>query len=172
LFLDCSLVRLWFKDCALSILGCTLWTDYALDGDVAAAMRSADDELSDHREIGLQGGVFHPSDALALHGEHRAWLSAQIRKLNAETPRPEILVVTHHAPCRDALGGRAQSLAPSYGSDMSAELAAWAPLTWIHGHTHYRHLTKIGAATVASAPRGYPGQDREARFYTCGILDL
>ena len=172
MFLDCNLVRLWFKGRALCVLGCTLWTDYALDDDASAAMQSADKEMSDHQEIGWHGGVLQPADALALHGEHRAWLSAQIRKLHEETPRPEILVVTHHAPCRDALGDRALSLAPSYGSDMSTELAAWAPLTWIHGHTHHRHLTKIGAATIASAPRGYPGHEHADGGYVCGILDL
>ena len=172
IFLDCNVVRLWLKGRALAVLGCTLWTDYELAGDASAAMQQADKELSDHKEVGWKGGVFHPTDALALHRDHRAWLSAQIRKLRDETPRPEILIVTHHAPCREALGERAQSLGPSYGSDMGAELASWAPLTWIHGHTHHRHLTKIGMATVASAPRGYPGQKNGAGGYRCGILDL
>jgi 3',5'-cyclic AMP phosphodiesterase CpdA len=172
IFLDCSVVRLWFKGRAVCVLGCTLWTDYALNGDPSAAMQSADKEMSDHQEIGWNGGVFHPTDALALHRDHRAWLSAQIRKLNEETPRPEILIVTHHAPCRDALGERVLSLGPSYVSDMGPELSAWAPLTWIHGHTHHRHLTKIGTATIASAPRGYPGQAHGVRGYRCGILSL
>ncbi|MGA7710879.1 MAG: metallophosphoesterase [Rhizomicrobium sp.] len=172
IFLDCSVVRLWFKGRAVCVLGCTLWTDYALNGDASAAMQSADKEMSDHQEIGWNGGVFHPTDALALHRNHRAWLSAQIRKLNEETPRPEILIVTHHAPCRDAIGERVLSLGPSYGSDMSRELSAWAPLTWIHGHTHHRHLTKIGDAMIASAPRGYPGQAHGLGGYTCGLLIL
>ena len=172
LFLECNLARLWLGGLPLAVLGCTLWTDYAIHGDEESAMHFAARDLRDHQLIGWNGGMFLPADALALHRKHRAWLEAQMRKLKVETPRPEILIVTHHAPCPVAVGHRARVLAPAYASDMLTEIADWAPVTWIHGHAHHRHLTRIGAATIASAPRGYPGEPATSTPYVCGILTL
>jgi len=169
LFLDCNLARLWIDGRLLVVLDCTLWTDYRLDGDADAAMQNAARAMSDHQTIGWNGGMFQPEQALSLHRDHRAWLAAQMRRLAAETPRPEILVVTHHAPVRQAIGTRAASFAPSYASDMLAEISDWAPLTWIHGHTHLRHVTRIANATIASAPRGY-GDGPEG--FACDMLSI
>jgi 3',5'-cyclic AMP phosphodiesterase CpdA len=171
LFLESNTARFWFADRPLAVLGCTLWTDYAIAGNAVSAMHSAEQRMNDHKSIGWNGGVFLPEHALELHRRHRAWLTAQIGRLSAERPRPEIIVVTHHAPCRDAVGPRALDLAPSYASDLGAEIRAWEPLSWIHGHTHRRHTVKIGSSTVISAPRGYPAECT-GDDYVCGVLEL
>jgi hypothetical protein len=171
LFLDGNTARFWFSGRPLAVLGCTFWTDYAIADNAEAAMRDAELRMNDHKSIGWNGGIFLPEHARELHRKQRAWLAAQVKKLAAERPRPEILIVTHHAPCREAIGPRTSDLAPSYASDMTAEISAWAPLTWIHGHTHHRHTVAIGRATVVSAPRGY-GSEQCAENYSCGILDL
>jgi hypothetical protein len=170
-FLDGNTVRFWFSGRPLAVLGCTLWTDYAIAGNAEAAMYHAEKQMNDHKSIGWNGGMFLPEHALELHRKQRVWLAAQIVKLAAERPRPDILIVTHHAPCRDAIGPRVFDLASSYASDLRAEISSWGPLTWIHGHTHHRHTAKIGQATVASAPRGY-ASDGERAAYLCGILEL
>jgi hypothetical protein len=171
LFLDANTARFWFSGRPLAVLGCTLWTDYAIFGNAETAMQNAEQRMNDHKSIGWDGGLFLPEHELHLHFKQRALLAAQIKKLSAERPRPEILIVTHHAPCRDAIGPRVLDMAPSYASDISGEISQWAPLTWVHGHTHHRHMVKIGQATVVSAPRGYPSESVEAN-YTCGILNL
>ena len=64
----------------LRILGATLWTDYAVTGDPAAAMTAAEREIHDHRLIrrSESSGPFSPIDALAEHRLSRTWL---LRKL-------------------------------------------------------------------------------------------
>jgi hypothetical protein len=170
-FLQKNIVRFWFSGRPLAVLGCVLWTDYAILGDAETAMRAAEVRMYDHQAIGWNGGPFLPRDAFALHRKERAWLAASIAKLKAETPPPKILIVTHHAPCRQAIGPRVYALAPSYASDVTDEISAWGSLTWIHGHTHHRHLTKIAEATVASAPCGYASEPGFG-VYACGIMDL
>ena len=80
----------------LRILGATLWTDYAVAGDPAAAMTAAEREIYDHRLIRRSegSGFFSPVDALAEHRLSRTWL---LRKL-AEPADGPTLVVTHHVP--------------------------------------------------------------------------
>src|SRR5262249_37161815 len=56
-------------------LGCALWTDYALYGDVANAMDYAEATLSDHRVIRVSSGQFLPRHALSNHRRSRAWLA-------------------------------------------------------------------------------------------------
>lgn len=168
IYLNCNVARLWFGGEPLVVLGCTLWTDYALvDHGEASGVEL---KMNDQQQILLKSGPFRPADAQRFHHEHRSWLDAQLKKIAAEKPVPRILVVTHHAPIPQALGRRAIAIAKSYASDLRDEIAAWPPLHWIHGHTHHRHETRVGDSTVVSAPRGYPGDAPEG--YVCGILDI
>ena len=167
-YLNCNVARFWFDGEPLVVLGCTLWTDYMLASD--SEFEGAELRMHDHQQILLKSGPFQPADAQDFHHKHRSWLDAQLKKIAAERPQPRILVVTHHAPIPQALGKRGAALAKSYASDLRTEIASWPRLSWIHGHTHHRHETPVGASTVVSAPRGYPGDGLEG--YVCGILDI
>lgn len=168
--LNGSTARFWFGGRPIVVLGCTLWTDYALNGDTAAAMAAAA-RMNDHTAIGWNGGLFSPEQALSLHLAQRDWLRTRMAALALEKPRPAVLIVTHHAPCPQAIGPRVADFAPCYASDLREEIAAWGPLVWIHGHTHKRHDTRIGQARIVSAPRGYAGDDTYAGF-SCGIVEV
>lgn len=167
-YLNCNVARFWFGGEPLVVLGCTLWTDYALASD--GELSGAELRMHDHQQILLNSGLFRPADAQHLHRQHRFWLDTQLKKIAVEDPKPNILVVTHHAPIPQALGKRGAALARSYASDLRSEIASWPSLFWIHGHTHHRHETGVGASVVVSAPRGYPGDALEG--YVCGILDI
>ena len=75
----------------LRILGATLWTDYAVAGDPAAAMTAAEREIYDHRLIRRSegSGFFSPVDALAEHRLSRTWL---LRKLTEPADGPTLVV--------------------------------------------------------------------------------
>jgi len=81
---------------ALRVLGATLWTDYAVTGDPAAAMAAAAGEIYDHRLIRRHrdGAGFAPADALGEHQLSRSWLAAKLATPHAGPT----LVVTHHVP--------------------------------------------------------------------------
>lgn len=170
-FLDAQRTRFWFGGRPLVVLGCTLWTDFAIHGDTHAAMIDAAAKMNDHKVIGWNGAPFTPEQSLSLHFRQREWLSAQMTAIAQEPTRPQVLIVTHHAPCLAGVGGRVAWLAPSYASDLEAEMGSWGPLTWIHGHTHHRHETVLGDACILSAPRGYASEPYASGF-ACGVVEM
>ncbi len=83
-------------------LGCTLWTDYDLYGDAAAAMAAAARGLNDHRLIRRQGRLFTPADALDRHVTEKIWLAGALaRKHDGPT-----VVVTHHCVSQKSVHAR------------------------------------------------------------------
>ena len=169
-FLEQKIASLWFRDQRLHILGCTLWTDYAIDGQPDASMREAARRMRDHACINWEAGCFLPAHALDLHRASLAWLDAQMANLRSRDPLARILIVSHHAPCRTGL--KAGRFAPAYASDLESRIRAWHPQGWIHGHTHQGHLTLIDDVPVTSAPRGYLGHDHRVLTYRPAVLEL
>ncbi|HTR10558.1 MAG TPA: metallophosphoesterase family protein [Paraburkholderia sp.] len=134
-------------------LGCCLWTDYALYGDVARSMDYAREAMSDHAAIRVRGGApFGPEEALAEHRRAVSWLEEELaRPFDGKT-----VVVTHHGVSPASIHPRFHDHPVNAGflSDLR-HLLARADL-WIHGHVHdsfdYRH----SKARVVANPRGYP----------------
>jgi predicted phosphodiesterase len=160
-FLENASACLTIAGRTLHILGCTLWTDYALDGDAAVAMDFAAKHMNDHRMISDSGGAFTPRQALDRHLVSRNWLRLALAHLGDRTT----LIVSHHAPSAAGLGARTGPIAPAYASSL---IPALRPTAWIHGHTHHRHITDLEGVQLCSAPRGY-GPDPH---YAPGLLVL
>jgi Calcineurin-like phosphoesterase len=146
---------------ALRVLGATLWTDYAVAGNPAAAMAAATGEIHDHRLIRRPGGAaFAPADALEEHRLSRAWLADKL----APPHTGPTLVVTHHVPhpaaCHPVHG--LNELAPAFCSDCGELIAAAASagtVAWIFGHHHWSHSAAVHGLPLLSAQPGYPGED-------------
>jgi predicted phosphodiesterase len=172
-FLENTVATFTIRGRRLHVLGCTLWTDYALNGDSDSAMRHARQIMNDHAFIQRGGAVFLPEDALAIHEHSRLWLHKTIAALHKRDSQATLLIVTHHAPSGNVLGARTGQIAPAYGSDLLAEFAPWHPAAWIHGHTHYRHDSVEDGIRMVSAPRGYVVYDgADALQFTPGILEI
>lgn len=177
-FLENESVTFDFDGQRLHVLGCTLWTDYAVNGaepgDIERAMRNAEDGLNDHRLIVQDGRVFTPQDALARHLESRAWLAMEIARIQSEDgPEARILVVTHHAPVPEAngefMGGK---LSAAYASDLRQEIAHWRPDAWFFGHTHYSFDMMVGPVRVVSAQRGYVCREPGAEDFVPRMVEI
>lgn len=70
------------------------------------------------------------SDVQLLHKDHLNWLRSELAKpFDGDT-----IVVTHHAPCFDALA-EGTPLPLLYASDLSALAREYAPFEWNFGHT-------------------------------------
>ena len=142
---------------AIRILGCTLWTDFALQDNPGAAMALAAEFLWDYREIRISPRLrpARPQDALRWHRRARAWLARELA-----TSRGRALVVTHHAPCRGSVSPAPHDrpYAPAYASDLRELIIRHEPVCWIHGHTHRRRDDLTGSTRIISNPRGYPDQ--------------
>ena len=135
-------------------LGCALWTDYSLAPEAGrpAIIEAARKINPDYRVIRNGERTFSPEDAMALHGEHRAWLARALDRPFAGTT----VVITHFAP-------HPGSIAPAYaghpgnaGFVVNLEsMMGRAPL-WLHGHTHTFFDYVVSGTRVVCNPRGYP----------------
>jgi predicted phosphodiesterase len=153
-YLERSVVQL----AGIRILGCCLWTDYALGGDPVQAMDEAELRMRDHHVIRVSGGGhFLPIHALYEHEKSRAWLQVELSKqFDGKT-----VVITHHGP-------HPNSVHPRYAGDPlnAAFVSDLTPLVehadfWIHGHVHDFFDYTVGKCRVIANPRGYARN----RFY-------
>ncbi len=163
----------------LHILGCTLWTDYRLNGDedrdVDKAMSEAEKCLNDHARVFLRGRRFTPEMARQRHEASRRWLGQEIGRIKAsEGPAARILVVTHHAPVPDANPPqyRGVGLSPAFASDLTAEIAEWQPTAWVWGHTHHSVDTWLGATRLISEQRGYVSSEPGADTFVPRVIEI
>jgi predicted phosphodiesterase len=144
-------------------LGCSLWTDFEIDGAQQrdAAMRAALKSMNDYRLIHVDSTSvwLTPQHTLERHRESRAWLAGALAD-PAFSTSPTV-VVTHHLPCPQSVMPWfvGDPLNPSYASDLPEALLTQADL-WIHGHTHDSAAYAIGQGAkqtrVVCNPRGYP----------------
>jgi len=155
------------------IIGCTLWTDYALFGigrrpQVMAACRQG---LNDHRVIGWQKHPwerFRPQEALSLHQRSRAFLAEAM----AVPFDGASIVVTHHAPHRGSLEARfaGDLLSGAFVSDCEDLIVRGAPALWVHGHTHQTADYRVGASRIVCNAHGYGLENR--RFDPAFLVEV
>lgn len=137
------------------ILGCALWTDFAIQGEgqKPAAIDYARDRMNDFREIQYQGRIFSPEDSIQLHLQSLEWLAEELAKpFDGRT-----VVVTHHMPSPKSIPSRflGSPLTPAFVSDLD-DFIKMNPLDlWIHGHTHDPFDYELHGTRVLCNPRGY-----------------
>ena len=141
--------------------GCTLWTDYALDGAslVPVAMENARRYMNDHRRIAWATRPswkrFRPEEACGLHRASRAFLDDALR------PRPDDrrarVVITHHAPSGRSIVAKyaGKPFNPCYPSNLDDLVERSGPALWVHGHVHDSQDYRIGGTRVVCNPKGY-----------------
>jgi Icc-related predicted phosphoesterase len=168
-FLENESAMFTFGGQTLAVLGCTLWTDYALNGDAQGSMMEAQAMMNDHNFITLNALPFTPLDAQHFHVDSLRWLHRELGRVAAT----RVIVVTHHAPSAKFLGQRRGAIAPAYASEILQDFAPFRPHLWIHGHTHYRHDSLIGQTRIVSAPRGYVAYDgADALQFRPGVIEI
>ena len=137
-------------------IGASLWTDYALFGDVPRAIQAAAYGLNDHRRIKWRRDPwqrFRPQEALLLHKRSRSFIeTALAAPFNGAT-----MVLSHHAPHPRSNHSRFGSdlLSAAYVSDLTPVIDAGRPDLWVHGHVHESFDYSVGATRVVCNPHGY-----------------
>lgn len=115
----------------------------------------------DHYEFHTRPSKFTPQKSVA---DHKAMLEVLDKVLKDTPPDQKVVVVGHHAPCK-------QSTKPGYEGEFIVNGAYSSDLTdimldnpkiklWVHGHTHTVFDYMIGSTRIASNPRGYVGYER------------
>lgn len=138
-------------------LCCTLWTDFMLTGDCAAAMDVAQSRMNDYTMIKAQDGWGHarPFDTQAIHQGHLRWLTDEISKPFAG----KTIVVTHHGPSPRATGP-IDTLTAAFSSDLDAWILHHKPDAWLFGHTHRQLSGRVGRTDIINVSLGYPDEER------------
>jgi 3',5'-cyclic AMP phosphodiesterase CpdA len=148
----------------LTILGCTLWTDFCLfgKGEQANAMLAAGYRMNDYNlirvaELGYQ--KLTPQGTLKMHRAQLKWLKGRLKDLKDRL----VVVATHHCPSGLSLDGCARVddiLAPAYASNLEHLMKDNPNIKlWCHGHTHHAVDYMVYDTRVVSNPLGYPGQE-------------
>jgi predicted phosphodiesterase len=142
-------------------LGCTLWTDFALYGDLVNAMADAQIGMNDYNLIRTEDGAppgkairFTPDAAFRRHIRERKWLEKKL----AEPFDGPTVVVTHHGPSPKSVPERFDTdpLTPAFSSNLEHIIEKYQPALWVHGHTHDSFDYTIGKTRVVCNPAGYP----------------
>ncbi|WMT73494.1 metallophosphoesterase [Bradyrhizobium sp. Ash2021] len=147
--------------------GCTLWTDFALNGDAHRAMVVAGDRMNDFKKIRTAAyrQRFLPHHALTRHFKSVAFLKTEMHKAR----EGKLVIISHHAPVpemSDEPGGSGNdpTLDPAFRSDLRRLMVpapddgrgALRPADlWIFGHTHESVDTTVGATRLVSNAKGY-----------------
>lgn len=142
----------------VTFLGCTLWTDFALDGTQAFSMFEAKSGMNDYKRIKFSKKPymrFTPHQTVRFHLDSLAFLERAL----AAAVGPKV-VITHHAPSRLSLPERLRQdrFSPAYASNLDGLMLEHGPALWVHGHIHDPVDYVVGATRVFSNPRGYPGE--------------
>jgi len=163
-----------FPDEKVVVLGCTLWTDFAINNMVGLDMLRAPDVMNDYKWINYKLGV-------PLRPEHLQWENSCSRnwlRVSIEIYRNrgwKVIVMTHHAPTE-------LSSAPEYKGDAdncyyvnNLEFDFPLPNIWVHGHCHNSSDYMIGDCRVLANPRGYVfggGKPENKQFDPCFSFDI
>jgi len=149
-------------------LGCTLWTDFQVAPDVDAAMRVAEQMMSDYSivQFGAENRVLRPGDTVELHSQSVAWL----RRALAECDAGKTIVVTHHAPSllSEPPFHLKSPLSGAFASNLDDLVERSRVPLWIHGHTHYNVDYQIGATRILTNQSGYP--DQRCKGFDAGLV--
>lgn len=138
-------------------LGCTLWTDFMLNGNPAIARFDAERTMADYHAIRILAPhrKLKAADTADAHQRSRAWLERELGSSDLPT-----VVVTHHAPATGSIAEQYKTnmLNPAFISDMDELVAGSGARYWIHGHTHSHFDYTLGDTRVVCNPRGYPNE--------------
>lgn len=146
-----------FPEHGVVVLGCTLWTDFHLNGRYMHDLHMAPLTMNDYKWIHSDLDQRLTPEWVAadnLHSKH--WLQENIKKYREGSWT--IVVATHHAPTRKSCefgvyAGNENNVyyANTYDTDYDF---VW-PDYWIHGHVHESADYEIEGCRVMTNPRGY-----------------
>ena len=139
----------------VAFLGCTLWTDFGLDGNPVLAQLTASTGMNDFRVTRVSPSYrrLHPRDLVQIHTKSRQWLSRELAIRRGE----RVVVITHHAPSERSIPARFahDPLNPAFASRLDSLVEESDAAVWVHGHIHDSSDYKIGHTRVVCNPRGY-----------------
>lgn len=140
-------------------VGATLWSDFNLHGNMSWAMRCAQTELDDYRQIKFS--IVPREQFGSGHSGGQNHIDKHFLRTTLDNPFDgPTVVVTHHAPSIMSLGPdfTGAPLPASAVTNLEPDIARYQPVAWIHGHIHHRSDYFIMGTRVICNPRGDPAE--------------
>jgi Icc-related predicted phosphoesterase len=137
-------------------IGCTLWTDFALDNNLYVSKIVAGLQMNDFAIIKCNDaikGILTVDNAIDLFKGDIAWMHSML----SEPFDGDTVVVTHHAPSIQSvdISYKGDRLNPAFASNLEDFILKFQPKLWIHGHCHNVSDYAIDKTRVICNPRGY-----------------
>lgn len=156
----------------LTFAGCTLWTDFALNGHQEIAMFDARTGMNDYKRIKYSKrpfARFTPERTVRTHFDSRTYLERVLTEAKGTA-----VVVTHHAPSRLSIPASlaGDRLSAAYASNLDDLMLHHRPVLWVHGHIHDPVDYMVGSTRVLSNPIGYPGERRDRSLCSQMIVQI
>lgn len=153
----------------IRFLGCTLWTDFACDGNAICSMNAARFNIADFSVIMHEQMLFTPEDSVRLFEQSYQWLDQNLLQRFAG----KTVVITHHAPSNQSVARYhvGSPLTPAFVSNLDAFIRSRKIDLWIHGHTHHNVDYMIAKTRVITNQKGYPDIIDET-FDPAQVIDL
>lgn len=169
-FLQCQYIDIG----EVRILGCTLWTDYQYQANVDT-MAAARRFMRDYKQIYAGGELFSPEVSIQIHTAHRQWLQQAL--ITAQALGKKTVVMSHHSISPLSVSEKFANLPSNaaFVSDLSSWMHEdWAPVLWVHGHTHEAFDYQINKTRVIVNPRAYPNEvsSTELAFTWNKVVDI
>ncbi|MCB1212099.1 MAG: hypothetical protein KDK97_22440, partial [Verrucomicrobiales bacterium] len=140
-------------------LGCSLWTDFALNGDASVGALVAEGMMNDFKRIRFYPGYgrLRAGHLRRIHADSVLWLQQQFEVHSGR----KIVVLTHHAPSPRSIPDkwRDQPINCAFASDLEDLVASSKAVLWVHGHIHDQSDYLLANTRVIANPRGYPRED-------------
>jgi predicted phosphohydrolase len=138
--------------------GSTLWTDFELFGNPAAAGYECEQRMNDYRLIRRDPSYsrLRPLDTRVIHNKSINWLNDSLTSSKTKIN----IVVTHHAPGIKSIGDEYKNdlISAGFASNLEDFILKTSPYMWIHGHIHKASDYFIGQTRVICNPTGYPDE--------------
>lgn len=138
----------------VTFVGATFWTDFALFGDVHAAMAHAGDLMKDYEKIrrGNYAYRLRPRDTRLRNAHSREFFVKAIAGATTE----KIVAVTHHGPAPQAAkaGTERDLITAAYVNGDCSDLLREVDM-WIFGHTHETRSRVAHGARIVTNAKGY-----------------
>ena len=150
-------------------LGCSLWTNFLLQGGLGRprALAACERGINDYRLIRSQGRLLLARETVDRHEQSADWLRQELASDDQVT-----VVITHHAPCLAARNPRfpIDEISNTFYSDLEDDYFR-RPAAWVFGHTHHSvdGLAHLGTR-LYSNQRGYPKEG--VAFDWCKVLEV
>ena len=141
-------------------VGGTLWADF--DQENPMVMWDCQRIMTDYHVIVDGDRELTPKDTLERHKITCEWMDRCL-----DTLRGPVVMITHHAPHLQSVGGRYTTLETrgAYVSNMEWMMERYPGIvTWCHGHVHESNNYNVLGCNVVSNPFGYHPNATNGQF--------